>query len=88
MTTGEKVLLLAGGAFAILILIFGMFIPLNRLFVMPTLGRVLLYVGAITFFLLLTRYKQNTKVGLAFMWILCAIFMLTLALYILAVMHI
>ncbi|HBU12006.1 MAG TPA: hypothetical protein DEB31_04565 [Clostridiales bacterium] len=88
MTTSEKILLLACGAFTIMALLLGMFIPINRLFAMPTLGRISLYVGAIVFFLLFVKYRQNTKAALAFMWILCAFFMLALALFILAVTHI
>ncbi|MDL2237916.1 hypothetical protein LJC56_08840 [Christensenellaceae bacterium OttesenSCG-928-K19] len=88
MTTSEKALLLAGGAFAILTLVLGMLLPLNRLFVMPSMGRVSLYIGAIVFFLLLSKFRQNTKLALVFMWILCAFCMVTVVLFVLAVMHV
>ena len=84
MTTGEKVLLVLSGVFAAMTLILLLYMPANRLFALPDALYLALCGLIALFFLLFVRFRQNVKLSLVFMWILCGIFILMVILFALA----
>ncbi len=84
LTTGEKIVLVLSGTFAVVPLMLLMFLPQNSLFTMPLALEILLYVAIGTFFLLFIKFRQELKLSLVFMWVLCGFFILSIVLFTLA----
>jgi len=83
LTSGERFLLLAG-AFAVLALIFTMYMPLNSFFTLPPAAFIAIYAAAGGFFLLYAKFRKNPKASFVLLWLLCAVFIIAAALFITA----
>jgi hypothetical protein len=60
-------------------------LPANRLFSVPVGVSLLLFAAIGASFLLLVKFRRGTRTALVFLWILAAFFLLSIALFSLAV---
>jgi len=84
MTTLDKILLVANGAFTILSLIFILYMPQNTLFTLSNWAKIAFYAASAACFFIYVKKRGNLKTALALTWLNCAVFVVCTALIILA----
>ncbi len=87
MTTGEKGLLLLAAVFAVLALMFMMYMPVNTLFSLPVGVFVTMYAAAGALFLLYVKFRKNQRAAFVCLWLLCVVFLIATVLFIAANMY-
>ncbi len=84
MPKREKILLLVSAALAIASLLLVLYFPKNPYFALPLFLRVIFYGCAAIPFLLLARFRQNIRIALLLFWIIVAVFIVLLLLFLIA----